>query len=69
MADWHKVAGIPIIALGIILVIAWLALPSTYAPYGGFSEPPIIILDLGVVMIPIGVFLFYLGHRKEEYEV
>jgi len=64
-----KIAGIAVIVLGIVLIVAWCALPSHVAPPGGFSEPPIIILDLGVVMIPVGVCLFYLGHRKEKERV
>jgi len=67
--NWLKIAGIAVIVLGIVLIVAWLALPSTYAPGGGFSETPIIVLDLGVVMIPVGVCLFYLGHRKEKKRV
>jgi hypothetical protein len=64
--NWLKIAGIAIIVLGIVLVVAWCALPSHVTPPGGFTEPPIIILDLGVVMIPIGVCLFYLGRRKKR---
>jgi len=67
--NWLKIAGIGLTVVGIILVVAWCALPSTVTPPGGFSPPPVIILDVGFVTIPIGVCLFYLGHRKEKQGV
>jgi len=36
--NWLKIAGIAVIVLGIVLIVAWLALPSTYALVGFFRD-------------------------------
>ena len=72
MVNWLKIAGIVLIVLGILIFFAGLMVvfvysePSEGLPYEPFAGPPWWVSPLGIVMIVVGAYLYYLGKRKEE---
>jgi hypothetical protein len=72
MVDWLKDAGIALMVLGILTTITGLMVvvvysePSEGLPYEPIVGPPWWISPLGIAMIGVGAYLYYLGKRKEE---
>jgi len=64
MVNWLKVAGVALIVLGIIVVFG----NPVVVHYDGENDYSYMYgtVSLGIALIAIGLYLYYLGSRKKK---
>lgn len=63
MVNWYKVAGIVLIVLGIFFLLGGMVVVSAREVV---HSPPLWIPAMGIVMIVVGVYLYYLGSKRQK---
>ena len=72
MANWYKIAGIILIVLGIVIIIGspiMIITPGDETenhPWETDATAFYVGVGLGIVLIVVGIFLYYIGHKKEK---
>jgi uncharacterized membrane protein len=69
MVNWLKVSGIVLMILGILIIVAGFLSFAVISPWHQGATvigPPLWVFPLGIAMIVIGVYLYYLGKSKEK---
>ncbi len=68
MVNWLKAAGVVLIVIGILTVLAGLtvAVISAEPPEDRVISAPWYVSVLGIVMIAVGLYFYYLGMKKRK---